>query len=56
MIIAYQIALRSSGVIALLMILAVAFAMPWLVWKSLQFKLYNSSYRGIRFGFRGSLK
>jgi uncharacterized membrane protein YjgN (DUF898 family) len=56
MIIAYQIALRSSGIIALLMIFAVAFAMPWLVWKSLQFKLYNSSYRGIRFGFRGSLK
>jgi uncharacterized membrane protein YjgN (DUF898 family) len=28
---------------------------PWLVWKSLQFKLYNSSYRGIRFGFRGSM-
>jgi uncharacterized membrane protein YjgN (DUF898 family) len=29
--------------------------MPWLIWKSMQFKLYYSSYRGIRFGFRGSL-
>lgn len=29
--------------------------MPWLIWKSMQFKLYNSSYRGIRFGFRGAL-
>ena len=28
---------------------------PWFAWKSIQFKLFNSSYRGIRFGFRGSL-
>jgi uncharacterized membrane protein YjgN (DUF898 family) len=38
------------AIFALLMVV-----MPWLAWKSLQFKLYNSSYRGIRFGFRGSL-
>ena len=56
LIIAYNLAVKSSGIVALVMIVAVAFAMPWLVWKSLQFKLYNSSYRGIRFGFRGSLK
>ena len=56
LIIAYNLALKSSGLVALAMIVAVAFAMPWLVWKSLQFKLYNSSYRGIRFGFKGSLK
>jgi uncharacterized membrane protein YjgN (DUF898 family) len=31
-------------------------ATPWLIWKSLQFKLYNSSYRGIRFGLRGSAR
>lgn len=56
LIVAYNIALKSSGMVALLMIIAVALAAPWLIWKSLQFKLYNSSYRGIRFGFRGSLK
>jgi uncharacterized membrane protein YjgN (DUF898 family) len=56
LIIAYNLALKSSGIVALIMIIAVAFSMPWLVWKSLQFKLYNSSYRGIRFSFRGSLK
>lgn len=56
LIIAYNLALEASGFVALLMIIAVAFAAPWLIWKSLQFKLYNSSYRGIRFGFRGSLK
>jgi len=56
LIIMYQLAIRESGVIAALMLLAVTFASPWLIWKSLQFKLYNSSYRGIRFGFRGTLR
>ncbi len=56
LIIAYNLALESSGIVALLMIVAVVFAAPWLIWKSLQFKLFNSSYRGIRFGFRGSLR
>ncbi|HWT71725.1 MAG TPA: YjgN family protein, partial [Oxalicibacterium sp.] len=55
LIIMYNLAMRESGVIAVLMLIAVAFASPWLIWKSLQFKLYNSSYRGIRFGFRGTL-
>ena len=27
--------------------------MPWLLMRSLRFKLYNSSYRGLRFGFAG---
>ena len=30
-------------------------AAPWLFWKSLRFRLLNSSYRGVRFGFNGSL-
>ncbi len=29
---------------------------PWLMWRSLRFKLANSSYRAVRFGFVGSLK
>jgi uncharacterized membrane protein YjgN (DUF898 family) len=28
---------------------------PWFVWKSLQFRLHNTSYRGIRFRFDGEL-
>lgn len=28
--------------------------LPWLIQRSLQFKLHNSSYRGLRFGFGGS--
>jgi uncharacterized membrane protein YjgN (DUF898 family) len=55
LIIMYQLAIRESGLIAVAMLIAVAFASPWLIWKSLQFKLYNSSYRGIRFSFRGTL-
>jgi uncharacterized membrane protein YjgN (DUF898 family) len=51
----YNIALRYSVPLGLVMMAVVAAVMPWLVWKSLQFSLHNSSYRGIRFGFRGSL-
>ncbi|MFJ2990033.1 YjgN family protein [Collimonas sp. NPDC087041] len=51
---AYNIAFKLSPVIGLLALLLMMGGMPWLIWKSYQFKLYNSSYRGIRFGFRGS--
>jgi uncharacterized membrane protein YjgN (DUF898 family) len=39
------------GVVAVLVII-----FPWLIWKSLRFRLANSSYRGIRFGFEGTLR
>ena len=52
----YNIALQISPFIGLLMFVLMAAILPWLVWKSLQFKLYNTSYRGIRFGFDGSAK
>ena len=38
------------GIIALLLV------MPWLVQRSIAFKLHNSSYRGLRFRFTGSVK
>lgn len=40
------------GLVALVVLLA---ALPWLIQRSLRFKLYNSSYRGLRFRFTGSL-
>ena len=52
----YNIAFQVSPVIGLIMFVLMAAILPWLVWKSLQFKLYNTSYRGIRFGFGGSAK
>ena len=56
MIVVYNLAFEMSGTIGLLMIMAMALLAPWLIWKSLQFKLYNSSYRGIRFGFAGTVR
>ena len=51
----YQAAVRTSITAALVMAAVMACVMPYLVWKSLQFKLHNTSYRGIRFGFDGSI-
>ena len=31
----------------------IGLALPWLLVRSLRFRLYNSSYRGLRFGFHG---
>lgn len=50
----YHLAFKFSVGLGFAMMLIMVTVMPWLVWKSLQFKLYNSSYRGIRFGFRGT--
>ncbi|MNR77760.1 Inner membrane protein YjgN [compost metagenome] len=55
LIVVYNIAVEMSPITGLIMFIAAMAITPWLVWKSLQFKLYNSSYRGIRFGFRGTL-
>ncbi|QBE64440.1 YjgN family protein [Pseudoduganella lutea] len=52
----YNLALQFSLTAGMAMLALVMAVMPWLVWKSLQFALYNSSYRGIRFGFGGSAK
>lgn len=54
-LVSYNLALRHSPILGLSVAAVLMVVMPWLLWKSLQFKLYNSSYRGIRFGFRGSL-
>ncbi|AVR95229.1 YjgN family protein [Pseudoduganella armeniaca] len=51
----YQLALHLSPVAGFAMMGVMAALLPWLLWKSLQFALHNSSFRGIRFGFRGSL-
>lgn len=55
LLVLYHGAFRISPVIGLAGMLIVGLVTPWLIWRSLQFKLYNSSYRGIRFGMRGSL-
>lgn len=45
-----------GGTLAGLALLTTFLALPWLMVKSAQFRLANSSYRGIRFGFSGRPK
>jgi len=52
---AYNVAFLISDTAGFVMLAILGALVPWLIWKSLQFKLYNSSYRGIRFGFAGSI-
>jgi uncharacterized membrane protein YjgN (DUF898 family) len=37
-------------------IAALAVALPWLLGRSIRFRLHNTSHRGIRFGFDGSMR
>jgi uncharacterized membrane protein YjgN (DUF898 family) len=56
MLVAYNLAFEFSLAVGLTILVALGLALPWLLWKSQQFKLFNSSFRGIRFGFRGNAK
>jgi len=52
----YNLGLRYSPLAGGCMALLLAAVLPWLSWKSMQFRLYNTSYRGVRFGFKGSAR
>src|SRR5512141_215976 len=51
--VAYEMALKFNPILGMVIGLFLGLSMPWLLMRSLQFKLYNSSYRGLRFGFVG---
>lgn len=51
---AYHFGVPASSAFGTVLLIAAAALVPWLLWKSLQFKRFNSSHRGIRFGFRGT--
>ncbi|KQQ47351.1 hypothetical protein ASF61_01500 [Duganella sp. Leaf126] len=53
---AYALAGRVSPLLALAMFVVMAAVVPWFVWRSLQFQLHNSAWRGIRFRFDGQLR
>jgi len=53
---AYYGALKFEPLLGLAIGLFIALIMPYLLVKSFKFRLYNSSYRGLRFGFSGSVK
>ena len=52
---AYKIALDISVVAAIVVALVLAGIMPWLLARAFRFKFANSSYRGLRFRFRGTV-
>jgi uncharacterized membrane protein YjgN (DUF898 family) len=53
---AYSITFRFNPLLGLSIGLLIALIMPYLLVTSFRFRLYNSSYRGLRFGFAGSVK
>jgi uncharacterized membrane protein YjgN (DUF898 family) len=55
MLIAYDLSVRLHSVMTLVVVGAIAIIMPWLLRNSFRFRLYNSSWRGIRFHFRGAV-
>jgi uncharacterized membrane protein YjgN (DUF898 family) len=53
---AYSITFRLNPLLGLVIGLFIALIMPYLLVTSFRFRLYNSSYRGLRFCFAGSVK
>ncbi|HEY6096071.1 MAG TPA: YjgN family protein [Gallionellaceae bacterium] len=54
MLLTYNVTIKTMPMVGLGIGLVIALVMPWLLVKSLRFRLYNTSYRGLRFGFDGS--
>jgi len=50
----YTLAGARNPLWGILIAMLIAGVMPWLIVRSLRFKLHNSSYRGLRFSFAGS--
>jgi uncharacterized membrane protein YjgN (DUF898 family) len=55
MLIAYNLSIRLHSSMTLLVIILLAVVLPWLLRNSLRFRLYNTSWRGTRFHFRGNV-
>lgn len=56
LLLAYQLAGVVSVEAAVVAMVVLALVFPWLIVRSLRFKLHNSSHRGLRFAFRGGTK
>lgn len=52
----YYIAGRMDPIYGLIAFGVMAAVMPWLINRSLRFRFYNSSFRGLRFGFSGTTR
>src|SRR5277367_5346930 len=55
MLIAYNYAVRIHSPWTLAVVGVIALAMPWLLRNSFRFRLYNTSWRGVRFHFKGAV-
>ena len=55
MLLVYKFSVRLHSPVTLVIVVALLAMMPWLLRNSLRFRLYNTSWRGTRFHFRGSL-
>jgi uncharacterized membrane protein YjgN (DUF898 family) len=51
----YNYSVRLQSRLTLVVLLGLAVIMPWLLRNSFRFRLYNASWRGTRFHFRGSV-
>lgn len=54
LLLAYKYGFTFSATLGLATAALLAALLPWLIRNSMRFRLRNSSYRGIRFGFKGS--
>jgi uncharacterized membrane protein YjgN (DUF898 family) len=54
MLIGYNYSVRLQSRMTIVIVLLLAVVMPWLLRNSFRFRLYNTSWRGTRFHFRGS--
>lgn len=55
MVSVYNYTVRLHSVWTVVVLVVAAIILPWLLRNSLRFRLYNTSWRGTRFHFRGSL-
>ena len=55
LLIAYQHAFDVSVTVGLITLVVMAIVLPWLIRNSFRFRLHNTSYRGLRFAFKGEL-
>lgn len=55
LLIAYKIASDVSVVAAVMVALPLACVLPWFLARSFRFKMFNSTYRGVRFHFHGTV-
>jgi uncharacterized membrane protein YjgN (DUF898 family) len=56
LLLAYQFSAQFSLKLFALTLLLLVIILPWLLRQSFRFRLHNSSYRGLRFAFKGSNK